>query len=136
MEITGSSSGRAWEPWPELMAGHRPVLVAPSDPARPAHAGEGWGGDNALPQLREDWSAAYDGTRLTVHRLGRAAWYDGPLSAGREWARALRSHRTLLLLTGPFTSPFDFPAAAAEGRLLLLAVPARVVDAHQHPPAA
>ncbi|BAJ26472.1 MULTISPECIES: hypothetical protein [Kitasatospora] len=121
---------RARPPWPDLLADHRPALVAPAAPHRPAPAGEGWTGPDTLPALREDWAAAYDGTRLVVTRPDGTPWYDGPLAAAREWARALRAHRTLILVTGPFTSPFDFRPAAAAGRLAVLAVPARLVDTH------
>ncbi|MFD0561063.1 hypothetical protein ACFQ2M_02750 [Kitasatospora saccharophila] len=132
----GGGGGRVWEPWAELMADHRPVLVAPAAPGRPAPAGDGWSGPGAPPELRRDWSAAFDGTRLVVTRPDGQPWYDGPLTAAREWARALRAHGTLVIVTGPFTAPADLRPAAAGGRLSTLAVPARLVDAHRPPPAA
>lgn len=130
MEAIGA--GRVWAPWPELMAGHRPVLVAPFDPSRPADPAQGWTGPGTVSEVRRDWAAAFDGTRLLVTRPDGAAWYDGPVAAAREWTRALRAHQALTLATGAFHTPFDFPAAAAQGRLSVLTVPARLVDTHSH----
>ncbi|WP_371523059.1 hypothetical protein [Kitasatospora sp. NBC_01300] len=61
-------------------------------------------------------------------RPGGHPWYEGPVAAGRQWQRAIRAHRTLLLVTGPFTGVLDFKAAAATGELLLLTVAARLTE--------
>ncbi|RKE23397.1 hypothetical protein [Streptomyces sp. TLI_171] len=124
-----SGTGRAWPPWPELMPGHRPALVAPADPTRPVRPQDGWTTPGCAPAPHPDWSAVFDGTRLTVHRPDGTRWFDGPIAAAREWTRAARTHRTLLIVTGEFGSAFDLPAAAADGRLLLIAMPLRLVDA-------
>ncbi|MFF2820872.1 hypothetical protein ACFVT9_35755 [Kitasatospora cineracea] len=112
------------------MDGHRPVLAARFDLSRPADPARGWTGPGVLPAVRWDWAAAFDGTRLLVTRPDGTAWYDGPLAAAREWTRALRAHQTLTLTTGAFRTPFDFPTAAAQGRLSVLNVPARLLDTH------
>ncbi|GLW54732.1 hypothetical protein [Kitasatospora phosalacinea] len=130
MEAVEIGAGRVWGPWPELLADRRPVLVVPLAPERLASAADGWGGAGEPPRLQEGWSAAFDGARLVVTRPDGTAWYDGPLAAARDWARAVRAHRTLLIVTGPFTAPFDLHPAAAAGRLSVLTVPARLVDAH------
>ncbi|MFK0191416.1 hypothetical protein [Kitasatospora sp. NPDC090308] len=144
MEPIISTADGAWPPWTELMPGHRPVLVAPADPARPTPSAEGWRGpEDGDPRPEEDWpeedpseeswseegwSALFDGRHLAVRRPCGTPWYDGPLAATREWTRAARTHRTLLIVTGHFTTAFDFPPAAAAGRLLTLAVPIRLTD--------
>ncbi|RAJ29676.1 hypothetical protein K353_06564 [Kitasatospora sp. SolWspMP-SS2h] len=134
MEPIISTADGVWPPWPELMPGHRPVLVAPADPARPTPSAEGWrGAEGGGPRLEEGWSeegwsALFDGRHLAVRRPCGTPWYDGPLAATREWTRAARTHHTLLIVTGQFTTAFDFPPAAAAGRLLTLAVPIRLTD--------
>ncbi|MFJ4681640.1 hypothetical protein [Kitasatospora sp. NPDC088783] len=154
MEPIISTAGKAWPPWPELMPGHRPVLVAPADPTRPTPSTEGWRGpEDHNPQPEEDhpekdhpeenrpeenrpeegwseegWSALFDGRHLTVRRPCGTPWYDGPLTATREWTRAARTHHTLLIVTGHFTTAFDFPPAAATGQLLTLTIPIRLTD--------
>ncbi|MFJ1757885.1 hypothetical protein [Kitasatospora sp. NPDC088134] len=125
----------SWPPWPELTRDQRPVLVLPFDPARPAPPGSGWtraGGGVPAPQ--PGWSAAFDGVRLLVRGPDGAAWFDGPVGATRAWARAVRTHRTLLLVTGDFTTAFDLRGAAERGALLLLAVPVRPVEVHRAAP--
>ncbi|MFJ5231451.1 hypothetical protein ACIQBJ_16320 [Kitasatospora sp. NPDC088391] len=118
-------------PWPELM-GRRPVLVAPAAPGRDVLAAEGWvdrgsfpagggGGDGPAP----GWSAVLTGRRLTVRRPAGELWFDGPVAADREWRRRVRDHGALLLITGPFTGPFDLRAAAEADSLRLLTVQAR-----------
>ncbi|MFD7416189.1 hypothetical protein [Kitasatospora purpeofusca] len=77
------------------------------------------------------WSAVLTGDWLTVHRPGGRVWFDGGITVTREWTRSVRAHRTLLLITGPFTGAFDFHSAAAAGRLLLLTTPTRLADALQ-----
>ncbi|MFJ5231412.1 hypothetical protein ACIQBJ_16120 [Kitasatospora sp. NPDC088391] len=120
----------AWPPWPELTRGQQPVLVLPFDPARPDPPGSDWTrADGGFPEPPPGWSAVFDGARLLVRRPGGDTWFDGPVHATREWGRAVRTHRTLLLVTGGFANAFDFPAAAARGELLLLAVPVRPVEA-------
>ncbi|MEV7189799.1 hypothetical protein [Kitasatospora sp. NPDC093102] len=125
MEITaGGLMGGAW---PELMPGQCPVLVVPAAVGRPVTAGEGWARDAGV--LERDpapgWSAIAAAPGLTVRRPDGGAWFDGQVTAGREWWRALRAHEVLLLVTGPFTGVFDFRPAAAAGNLALLAVRAR-----------
>ncbi|MFE7558823.1 hypothetical protein [Kitasatospora sp. NPDC057500] len=65
---------------------------------------------------------------MTIRRPGRHTWYDGEVAAGREWHHAIRTHRTLLMVTGPFTSALGFRSAATGGRRSLLTVPARLTD--------
>ncbi|MFH8387089.1 hypothetical protein ACH4E7_40295 [Kitasatospora sp. NPDC018058] len=57
-----------------------------------------------------------------MHRPTGQLWFDAPVAAGREWWRALRTHKVLLMVTGPFTGVFDFRRAAQAGALGLLAV--------------
>ncbi|MFE4995528.1 hypothetical protein [Streptomyces mirabilis] len=73
------------------------------------------------------WSAALEDGRLTVHRPGGATWFDREIGADRHWRRRVRDHRTLLLVTGPFTSIFDLRPAAEAGRLFLLTTPVRLL---------
>ncbi|MFJ4675960.1 hypothetical protein [Kitasatospora sp. NPDC088783] len=56
---------------------------------------------------------------LVVHRTGGAVWFEGEVAATREWRR-------LLLITGPFTSVFDFRPAAS-GRLFFLSTAVRLL---------
>ncbi|MFE7527651.1 hypothetical protein ACFU7Y_18320 [Kitasatospora sp. NPDC057542] len=49
-------------------------------------------------------------------------------TADRRWRRRIRDHGTLLLITGPFSSVFDFQPVAAAGRLFLLTTPIRLAD--------
>ncbi|MGW2546361.1 hypothetical protein ACWC5I_37205 [Kitasatospora sp. NPDC001574] len=44
------------------------------------------------------------GTRGTARRPGGPTWLDGEITATREWRRAVREHRTLLI-TGPDLGP-------------------------------
>ncbi|MFE7526119.1 hypothetical protein ACFU7Y_10380 [Kitasatospora sp. NPDC057542] len=126
MEIV-AGAGLVGGVWPELMPGQCPVLVVPDAARRPVTAEEGWARDAGV--LERDpapgWSATASPPCLTVRRPDGEAWFDGELAAGREWWRALRAHEVLLLVTGPFTSVFDFRPAAAAGNLTLLAVRAR-----------
>ncbi|MFH8387300.1 hypothetical protein ACH4E7_41410 [Kitasatospora sp. NPDC018058] len=112
------------------MPDHRPALVIPADPGRRLLLEDGWAGHGTAPALaaapQQAWSAVLAEVRLTVRRPGGLTWFDGEITATREWRRAVREHRTLLLITGPFTSVFDFRATAAAGRLLLLATPIRL----------
>ncbi|MFE7565165.1 hypothetical protein [Kitasatospora sp. NPDC057500] len=115
-------------PWPELLPDLRPALVVPAAPERLPHPGDGW--TRHMPEAPDPaWTAHLDshldGHRLTVQRPGGHTWYDGHLTAGREWHRATRTHRALLLITGPFSGPHDLPTAAAHGHLLLLSTPIR-----------
>ncbi|RKE16815.1 hypothetical protein [Streptomyces sp. TLI_171] len=113
------------------MHGNRPVLLAPPDASRPAGPDNGWCGPRlGPPEQQPGWEAEFDGARLVVRDPCGAAWYDGPLAAARQWTRAVRTHRTLLIVTGDFTSAFDFPTAATAGNLLLLAIPIRLVDSN------
>lgn len=65
---------------------------------------------------------------LTIRRPGgRLTWFDGDIATTREWSRTVRAHRTLPLITGPFTSVLDFQSATT-GRLFLLPTPLRVAD--------
>ncbi|WBP92167.1 hypothetical protein [Kitasatospora cathayae] len=74
------------------------------------------------------WSAVPADNWLTIRRPGGLTWFDGEIAATREWRRAVREHRTLLLITGPFTSVFDFQPAAAAGQLFLLTTPIRLAS--------
>ncbi|MFD5433491.1 hypothetical protein ACFWJ4_15230 [Kitasatospora sp. NPDC127067] len=75
------------------------------------------------------WTAIANRPDLTVRRPDSGAWFEGQVTAGREWWRALRTYEVLLLVTGPFAGVFDFRPAAAAGNLALLAVRARAVRA-------
>ena len=120
-------------PWPELMPDHRPVLVLPADPGRLLVLEDGWADRHTASALatgpQPAWSAVLADYRLTIHRPGGLTWFDGEIAATREWSRAIRAHRTLLLVTGPFTSVFDFQPAAAAGQLFLLTTPIWLADA-------
>ncbi|WP_093858192.1 hypothetical protein [Streptomyces sp. TLI_053] len=126
MELTGT--GLRGSPWPELLPDRRPVLVVPAMAGPAVLSGEGWTAHVPGCDPAPGWSAVLDGQQLAVHRPGGRPWYEGPVAAGRQWQRALRAHRTLLLVTGPFAGVLDFRAAAATGRLLLLTVAARLTD--------
>ncbi|MER6302043.1 hypothetical protein ABT247_21130 [Kitasatospora sp. NPDC001539] len=127
-----SRTGAESRPWPELMPDRRPVLVVPAAPTRLPVVDDGWADrDSAGPELATRpvpaWSAVLDDDdRLVIHRPGGVIWFDGRIAAGREWRRAIRTHRSLLLITGPFTSVLDFQHAAAAGRLSLLTTAARL----------
>ncbi|MGW2376555.1 hypothetical protein [Kitasatospora sp. NPDC001683] len=119
--------------WPELLRDRRPVLVVPAAPGRLLVLEDGWADrDTATPALAADpdttWSAVLADNRLTIRRPGGLTWFDGEIAATREWRRAVREHRTLLLITGPFTSVFDFQPAAAAGQLFLLTTPIRLAS--------
>ncbi|WP_371503092.1 hypothetical protein OG871_38005 [Kitasatospora sp. NBC_00374] len=107
--------------WPELLHG-RPAIIYPRQLLpRPAHSRDGWS-DQLQPQRwaepRQPWSAVLDGPQLTV--TGPAGpWYTGPLAATRDWRRAAHTTGTVLQITGEFTNPLDFPAAAQAGHLQL-----------------
>ncbi|MFC5664998.1 hypothetical protein ACFP3U_18680 [Kitasatospora misakiensis] len=126
MELTGT--GLRGSPWPELLPDRRPVLVVPAMAASPVLAGEGWTAHPPGCDPAPGWSAVLDGQHLAVCRPGGHPWYDGPVAGGRQWQRAIRAHRTLMLVTGPFTGVLDFKAAAATGELLLLTVAARLTE--------
>lgn len=120
MEMT-SGTGLHGRPWPELTPDRRPVLVVPAFPGRLMILDDGWSHHATDP--RPAWSAVLDGHRLTLLRPGGQTWYDGEITTTHEWRRAVRAHTTLLLITGPFTSPHDLRTAATSGRLLLLTTP-------------
>ncbi|WP_043463470.1 hypothetical protein [Kitasatospora sp. MBT66] len=128
-----SGTGLGGHPWPELMPDRRPVLVVPAAPGRLLVLEDGWADrDTATPELTAGpdpaWSAVLDDHRLTIHRPGGLTWFDGDIAATREWRRQVREHRTLLLITGPFTSVFDFRTTAAAGQLFLLTTPIRLAS--------
>ncbi len=129
MEMISSPDLRG-RPWPELMPDHRPVLVLPAAPGRLLDLEDGWSDRDTVPTLtagpRSDWSAVLAGARLTIHRPGGLTWFDCEIEATREWIRAVHAHRNLLLITGPFTSVFNFQAAATAGQLFLLTTPIRL----------
>ncbi|MGW2543151.1 hypothetical protein ACWC5I_20315 [Kitasatospora sp. NPDC001574] len=122
------STGLDGRPWPEFLD-RRPALVTPAAPDRPLIPDEGWTDRHtarALTGPHPAWSAVLTGSHLAIHRPGGLPWFDGEIAAIREWRRAARDHRALLLVTGPFTNLFEFPAAATAGRLFLLATPVRL----------
>ncbi|MFB7669137.1 hypothetical protein ACFC1R_35360 [Kitasatospora sp. NPDC056138] len=125
-------TGLHGRPWPELLPDRRPVLVVPAAPARPLLLEDGWADRDTAPALavgpQPDWSAVLTDSRLTIRRPGGLTWFDGEIAATREWRHRIRDARTLLLITGPFTSAFDFQPAAAAGRLFLLATRIRLTD--------
>ncbi|MFE5586392.1 hypothetical protein [Kitasatospora sp. NPDC056531] len=128
MEMINST--RLGHPWPELMPDRRPALVVPAGPGRLPLAEDGWAGRDDLalttgPQAA--WSTTLEDYRLTIRRPGGLTWFDGEIAATREWRNRVHDHGTLLLITGPFTSVFDFRPTAATGRLFLLTSPARLV---------
>ncbi|MFB6889803.1 hypothetical protein ACFCX4_10870 [Kitasatospora sp. NPDC056327] len=124
VELAGT--GLCDGPWPELLPDLRPVLVVPAAPGRSCDPRDGWSAQAPGGGPHPGWSAVLDGNRLTVHRPGQQPWYDGEVAVGREWRRAVRVHRVLLLVTGPFSGVTDFGAAAGAGRLFLLTVPVRL----------
>ncbi|MGY0466763.1 hypothetical protein ACW14Y_41885 (plasmid) [Kitasatospora sp. cg17-2] len=126
MELTGT--GLCGSPWPELLPDRRPVLVVPAAAASPVVAGEDWTAHPPGHDPAPGWSAVLDGQHLTVRRSGGYPWFEGSVAVGRQWQRAIRAHRTLLLVTGPFTGVLDFRAAADSGGLLLLTVAARLTE--------
>ncbi|RPE27950.1 hypothetical protein [Kitasatospora cineracea] len=133
MEMIGST-GLHREPWPERMSDGRPALILPQTPDRQVLVADGWVGlktirhcADAATEAHPGWSAVLDDYRLTLHRPDGTLWFDGHVAADRHWRRRLRDHHTLLLITGPFTTPFDFRPAAQAGHLLLLTTPARLL---------
>ncbi|MFJ9448312.1 hypothetical protein ACIRRH_41850 [Kitasatospora sp. NPDC101235] len=124
MEITIAGTGLAGGAWPELLPDRRPVLVVPAPAAPPPHPADGWTREAAHPHdtPHPGWAATATPPHLTIHQPTGQPWYDAPLTAGREWWRALRTHEVLLLVTGPFTNVFDFRRAAEAGALALLTV--------------
>ncbi|MEU1425438.1 hypothetical protein [Kitasatospora sp. NPDC005751] len=123
-----SGTGLGCRPWPEFLD-RRPALIVPSAPDRVLRGEDGWAERHtgrALAGPEPSWSAVLTHCHLSVHRPGGLLWFDGEIAAAREWRRAVRSQRSLLLITGPFTSVFEFPAAATAGRLFLLTIPARL----------
>lgn len=116
------------QPWPEFLD-RRPVLVVPASPDRAVTHEDGWAeGSEALAtaEPNRSWSAVLTRSHLTIRRPGGLPWFTGEITATREWRRAVRNHRSLLLITGPFADPSGFRPAAAAGRLSLLATPARL----------
>ncbi|MGW3044430.1 hypothetical protein ACWC9T_31285 [Kitasatospora sp. NPDC001159] len=115
------------------MPDHRPVLAVPAAHGRRPVLEDGWADRDTAPTLAADpqpaWSAVLNESHLVINRPGGLTWFDGEVAATREWRRAIRVHRTLLLITGPFTSVFDFHAAATTGRLFLLTTPIDLANA-------
>ncbi|MEV0193125.1 hypothetical protein AB0I39_31915 [Kitasatospora purpeofusca] len=124
MEIV-AGAGYGCGAWPELTADRRPVLLVPAAKARPVLVEDGWDRDpGVLERLpAAGWSALAGAPGLTVRGPDGRVWFDRPVTAGREWWRALRTHEVLLLVTGPFTGVLDLRPAAAAGRLFLLTTP-------------
>jgi hypothetical protein len=123
------STGFDGRPWPEFVADRRPALVVPAAADRVLLPEDGWADRHtalALAEPNEAWSAVLAGSHLAIHCPGGLPWFDGEIAATREWRRAIRDHRALLLITGPFTTVFEFPAAATAGQLFLLATPIRL----------
>jgi hypothetical protein len=118
----------AGEVWPELWR-TRPALVFPSRPGHPAEAGEaGWVPACQLTELdeRPRWKAVISDGQLAVAYPDGQPWYQGPLLATRDWRRAVRAARALLILTGPFSHPTELPAAAFSGQLLCAAAEVQI----------
>lgn len=111
------------EAWPQFLHG-RPVLVYPGSSGL---AEEGWTSTMELPGTplpHRQWSAVLqDVELLLVRRPGGLYWFAGPLQSTREWRRAARSYKAVLQITGPFTSPGEFAAAAAAGEVRTVTVP-------------
>jgi len=62
--------------------------------------------------IHADWSALLDDRHLTVHAPGAVEpWFEGELLLTRDWCRAARVHRGVLLITGPFSDITEFPDA-------------------------
>ncbi|MQS16063.1 hypothetical protein F7Q99_28430 [Streptomyces kaniharaensis] len=110
--------------WPELIHG-RPAVVYPRQlAAGPVRAGDGWSGQRQPEGWAEPhplWSAVLDGQQLTITGPG-GPWYSGLLAATRDRRRAARTTGAVLQITGEFTNPLEFPAAAAAGLLQLCVV--------------
>ncbi|MFC1408419.1 hypothetical protein ACEZCY_03865 [Streptacidiphilus sp. N1-12] len=113
----------ASEAWPQFLHG-RPVLVYPRATGL---AEEGWTSVFELPDTpvpSRQWFAVLEDIEfLLVQRPGGRHWFAGPLQSTREWRRAARSFRSVLQLTGPFTSPGEFAASAAAGEVRAVTVP-------------
>jgi hypothetical protein len=103
--------------WPELWR-NRATLVFPSRPDHPTASG--WLPADAALGLEHapHWRATLDGHHLAVTAPDGHLWYRGPLLSTRPWRRTARACGQLLLITGPFTHPADFLAAARGGHLL------------------
>ncbi len=110
--------------WPELLHG-RPAVVYPQQlAALPVRGDDGWCGQRQPEGWTEPhplWSAVLDGQQLTVTGPG-GQWYTGPLAVTRDWRRAAHTAGAVLQITGEFTNPLEFPAAASAGLLQLCVV--------------
>ncbi|MEV0537543.1 hypothetical protein [Kitasatospora sp. NPDC050463] len=109
--------------WPELIHG-RPAVVYPQQlTPLPVRGGDGWCGQRqpeGWSQPHPLWSAVLNGQQLTVTPTGQ--WYTGLLAVTRDWRRATRTAGAVLQITGAFTNPLEFPAAASAGLLHLCVV--------------
>lgn len=122
----GPALGSGWDglPWPELWR-QRPVLVIPGrDGRRPADPAAGWSAlEEHRDQVQPGWQVSVTGRHLTI-AASAGPWYDGDLLLTREWTRAVRAARRLLLVTGDFHDLAQFMDPSRAGTLRLLTAPA------------
>jgi len=120
------ASGLDGRPWPAMLLG-RPAVIVPQGPgivARPVRDGDGWTAAVDAAPINTDWSALLDDRHLTVHAPGGVEpWFEGELLLTRDWCRAARVHRGVLLITGPFIDITEFPDAAYTRALLGVVAP-------------
>ncbi|MEY9848983.1 hypothetical protein ABH940_006087 [Streptacidiphilus sp. BW17] len=104
--------------WPELWQ-DLPALVFPARPGHPTETG--WLPADAADFVDDAvrWRATLDDGCLRVTRPDGLQWYHGLLHSTRAWRRVARARGRLLLVTGPFTHPVEFPSAALCGHLLV-----------------
>ncbi|MER6302039.1 hypothetical protein ABT247_21110 [Kitasatospora sp. NPDC001539] len=75
------SRAGAAHPWPEFMPDRRLVLVVPGSATRLPIAEDGWS-DHGTATPAPAWSTVLaDDNRLTIHRPGGHARFDGPITA-------------------------------------------------------
>jgi hypothetical protein len=120
-------SGYDGVPWPEWLH-HRPALVVPQLPEihRPIEAGHGWSASAVDSDARPHpgWALALEGRQTTITGPD-GQWFRGRPLLTRDWFRAARAQRGVLLISGPFARIDQFAAAASTGALRLLLVAVR-----------
>ncbi|MGW4803024.1 hypothetical protein [Kitasatospora sp. NPDC004272] len=123
--MTGEMLHRSYRgllPWPELLHG-RPTIVYPAGlGALPPSPADGWRGQHDFDNAADPhpgWSILLDGENQLLRTTGPSGlWYQGSLAVTRDWRRTAHRTRQVLQITGNFTTPLDFPAAARTRALL------------------